>query len=278
LQQLLEMPRKSWWARLPFGLRMTAGASALLVAIGGGAAGIAALTKDEPRVVTATARESVAGVGAAPANKVAEPPVIPDGSAAKPPAALIHRREASEEADRTATRNPRPPAPVAAAATSRAPVQPQVTRKTVTETRPIPFRTQLVRDPSMPRGARRVQSEGVPGEETLRYLVTYVGGRETERQLVGSSVTREPQPQVLAVGGQQGPGGFGGPGGPRGPGGPGRHRECGPHLRGCLPIGRSACPREDHVEESGAVQLGGSLDVADEDLLDGLELDPGMIC
>src|SRR5689334_17503427 len=42
-QQLLEMPRKSWWARLPFGVRMAAGASALLLAVGGGAIGVATL-------------------------------------------------------------------------------------------------------------------------------------------------------------------------------------------------------------------------------------------
>src|SRR4051794_8519288 len=52
-QQLLKMPRKSWWARLPFGVRMAAGAGALLIAIGGGVAGVAALTRGDgpaPRI------------------------------------------------------------------------------------------------------------------------------------------------------------------------------------------------------------------------------------
>ena len=74
MQQLLEMPRKSWWARLPFGVRMTAGTSALLIAIGGGAAGVAALTKDDkdaPKVVTAVGQPAQAtpndGAGQPPA-------------------------------------------------------------------------------------------------------------------------------------------------------------------------------------------------------------------
>jgi hypothetical protein len=262
---------------------MTAGGSALLVVIGGGAAGIAALTKDKPpQVVTATGRESAAGVGAAPADDPAGPPAATTGKTTlKAPTAALGRRQVAEEADRTATRAPRPAAPAAVPAKA-APVPPEVSKQTVTETRAIPFRTRLISDPSMPRGTRRVQTEGIAGEETLRYLVTYVGGQEKTRQLLGTAVTREPQHRVIAFGSQGGPRGPGGPGGPMGPG---HHRECGPTLSGCLPIGRSACPREDQVEESGAVPMGGSLDVLDQDLstidpslLDGLELDPSMTC
>jgi hypothetical protein len=204
------------------------------------------------------------------------------------------RREVSDEADRTATRSPRRPAPAVTAATAavqppgQPPAQPQVTQQTVAETRPIPFPTRLVRDPSMPRGTKRVQTEGIAGEETLRYLVTYTGGHETARQLTGSTVTKAPQQRVIAFGSQGMPGGPGAPGSPRpggGLSGPGRHRGCGPGLRGCLPLARSACPPGDEVQESGEVQLSGSLDVMDQDLsmldpeaLDGLELDPVPAC
>jgi hypothetical protein len=264
-QQLLEMPRKSWWARLPFGVRMTAGASALLVAIGGGAAGIAALTKaDEPAAATAAGREPAAvAVGAAPIPATEERKDAGKPAATRPPVVAMGRREMPDEADRTATRAPRPPAPPKKTAPPAAPAQPQVTTQTVTETRAIPFGTQLVRDPSLPRGRQRVQSEGIAGEQTLRYLVTYTGGKETSRQLLGSSTTRPPQPRVIAFGTQ----GHGK-----------RHRECGPGWHNCLPLGRNACPHEDQVEESGAVQLGGSLDVMDQPLLDGLALDPGLTC
>src|SRR3954451_14954687 len=62
-QQLLEMPRKSWWARLPFSVRMVAGTSALLIVIGGAAAGVSALTRngpDAPRIVTAVGQAAQA--------------------------------------------------------------------------------------------------------------------------------------------------------------------------------------------------------------------------
>jgi hypothetical protein len=145
-----------------------------------------------------------------------------------------------------------------------------VTTKVVTETRIIPFRTSLVRDPQMPRGQKRVQSPGVSGEEVLRYLVTYTDGRQTDRRLIDSDVTREPQDRVVAFGTR-------------------RTRDGGDECREgpCFPDGRSAaCPEgADPVKESGAVQLGGSVAVLDEDLylldpsdLDGLELDSGMIC
>ena len=58
---------------------MTAGASALLVAIGGGTAAIATLTEDEPRIVRATG-------GTVPPAPVL-PAEVPDGAAAPAPPA-----------------------------------------------------------------------------------------------------------------------------------------------------------------------------------------------
>lgn len=255
--------------------------------IGGGAAGVAALTKDQPQMVTATGRDLTTSAGAAAEDKVgtgATPPAATGRIEAVPPLAAIGRREADDEADRTATRSPRRPAPADTAAAAPTPAavaptapvaatSPSVVRTTVTETRAIPFGTRLVSDPTMPRGAKRVQTEGVPGEETLRYLVTYVGGQEKERQLLGRSVAREPQERVIAFGSQgRGPGG---PDGHGRPGGPGRHRGCGMSLGGCLPIGRSACPEE----ESGSIDvLDQDLSMIDPDALDGLALDPNVTC
>jgi hypothetical protein len=250
---------------------MTAGTSALLILIGGGAAGIAALTRDDgkgeaPRVVTA--------VGQAAA---AEPPAGGEPGPATPrrPAAQAHFDAAdpaaprtSDQADRTATRNPRGAAtirrqqPAAPAATSEvppaaaAPARPVQTTRTETETREIPFETRLVRDPRLPRGSKRVENPGVPGEETLRYLVTVTDGRPTDRRLIDATVTRQPQHRVVAFGSRRG------------------DRECKRALDVCVPLGRSApCP--DPAEES-TVQLGGSVTVLDQDLalLDPDELEP----
>jgi hypothetical protein len=245
---------------------MTTGATAVLLVIGGGAAGVAAWTGDEdqPREVRAAARQEVpvAALPETPAVSKVEPPALAAGLG---DAVHTDGRRTSDEADRTATRTPRAqgteppkttvPAPVPAAVT---------TTRTVTETRGIPFRTRLVRDPSLQRGEHQVQTEGVAGSETLRYLVTYVGGRETERRFLDSTVTKEPQHQVIAVGGR----------GWRHD----RRRECGPSLRPCL-LGRGHCPDGDKITESGSIAaLDGSLPMLDPADLKALRLEPGLVC
>jgi hypothetical protein len=136
--------------------------------------------------------------------------------------------------------------------------QPAITTRTDTETREIPFTTRLVRDPTMPRGTRLVQTPGVAGEQTLRYLVTLTGGQQTDRRLLGSTVTRPPQPQIVAIGDASDQG-FGlGPGGSghwQGSGG-GHRRHCGPTLDFCMPLGRGeSCPDDDGGDQESQ-QLG----------------------
>src|SRR5690242_18805873 len=77
LQQLLEMPRKSWWARLPFGVRMASGGVALLVVTSAAVGGVAALTKDEPaapRIVTAVGQAGASSAGEAQTQAPVAPP------------------------------------------------------------------------------------------------------------------------------------------------------------------------------------------------------------
>jgi hypothetical protein len=200
---------------------MIAGTSALLIAIGGGAAGIAALTShhDGPKIVTAVGQpatavppDAVQGLRPAPAR-----PGHPGthGTAAEAPP-LSTRADA--QADRSATRTPRRgevPAPVTAGGAAAAPAPADAagaapagpasahaatTTRTDVETREIPFPTRLVRDPSLPRGTKQVRSAGVPGVQTTRYLVTLLDGRPTDRRLLDTAVTRPPQPRVIAFG------------------------------------------------------------------------------
>ncbi|MBM2622541.1 G5 domain-containing protein [Actinoplanes sp. LDG1-06] len=275
------MPRKSWWARLPFGVRMTAGTSALLIAIGGGVAGIAALTRggsDAPRIVTAVGQAAETGAGtqatapAAPsAHEIESPQVAAERAGTLP--------RISDKADRTGPRAPRhqqlpaaqappvppgvqrppaaqrpqgpkaaapagPAAPPAAASAADTPAQPQVSTRTEYEKREVPFQTRFVRDPSLPRGAKKVQAAGVPGEETLRYLVTMTDGQETDRQLMDITVTRQPQHRVIAFGSRHG-----------------LYRGGGCEKL-CVPLGRKAqCP-----EPENAIALGGSVTVLDDDI------------
>ena len=276
------MPRKSWWARLPFGVRMTAWTGAVLVVLGGGAAAVAVIAKSEPRIAGAASRDSTIAAAVQPAAPV--PPVTEtfSGKTALGDAEAVVERRTSDEADRTATRGPRrtatsvgraadaargdavvatmPEEPPAPAAT------PVITTVTVSETRPVPYRTQLVRDLLLPRGSRRVETPGVPGEQTLRWLVTRTDGKETSRRLLDTTVTREPQSEVVAFGSQR-----------RG----WRHqhmRECGPGPDRCLPPGRTACPEQAAAEKS-ADQIGGVVAVLDRDVAlpspDRLELGPG---
>jgi hypothetical protein len=274
---------------------MTAGASALLVVIGGGTAGIAAFTGDGPRIVTAVgAGQTAAAPGTA--HRPAPPPPAVDAALGNEPdvradAAPVERRT-SDQADRTATRPPRrtgtaavttaapPPAGVGgnapvgvggnAPVAPPAPQPPTVTTRTVTETRAIPFRTRLVRDPRLPRGSKEVQAEGVPGEETLRWAVTYSDGRPTDRRLIDSVITREPQHRVVAFGTRRGWRGDGH-----------RHRGCRPGSGHCFPIGRSAtCPDKaaDRPESTEAGVLDQDfVQLAPQDLK-SLEINPGMLC
>ncbi|TDO40267.1 surface rod structure-forming protein G [Paractinoplanes brasiliensis] len=317
---------------------MTAGTSALLIAIGGGVAGIAALTSDgsdAPRIVTAVGQAADTGAGteagaepaalpstgsgtnpAAPGMEPAVPgmepavpgmePAVPGMEPAvpgmEPPgprtkraapgmepvaapyggakrAATIPR--GADKADRTGAREPRthqpaaespayPPAPSAARppAGPTTPGQPGITTRTEYEKREVPFQTKFVRDPTLPRGAKKVQSAGVAGEETLRYLVTLNDGREIDRELVDITVTRQPQHRVIAFGSRRG---FDRPRG---------YRCEGKSLALCVPLGRKACPQPEPEESAAA--LGGSITVLDQDieLIDGEAVDelPQMHC
>jgi len=247
---------------------MVAGTSVLLIAIGGGTAGITALTseKSRPPIVTAVGQAG----GAAPVGPIDPQRPAPPAPAAKAQfGADAATSRTSDEADRTATRSPHhaaapgwaAAAPVKAAVVPAAapPSGPVVTTRTEVQTREIPFETRMVRDPSLPRGSQQVQTPGVAGEQTLRYLVTLTDGRPTSRRLLDTVVTRAPQQEIVVFGGRYAP---------EPAPGPDRRRHCGEALDFCVPLGRGAtCGSEHHRrDEESAVQLGGSVSVQDSDL------------
>jgi hypothetical protein len=234
------MPRKSWWARLPFGVRMAAGTCALLAAIGGGVTGIVALTGG--------AREkTVADAGApvpAPSSQADDPLPLPGDYPAAPsrlapphPQAAAQQRLAApapaaprpaspghEVADHAmpghAARDHAAPGHAAPdhaapghvqaadahapapprAGAPAAPVPPARTTRTDVEVREIPFETRIVQDPALDEGLQRVRSPGANGQETRHYLVTLVDGQPVDRQLVDATVTRQPQQRIVAYG------------------------------------------------------------------------------
>ena len=119
----------------------------------------------------------------------------------------------------------------------------------------IPFRTSMVGDPSLPPGKKQVRTQGKPGLETLRYRVTIVDGRQTDRRLVSRTVTRRPVTRVVAVGTRAKPG-----------------RDCDPNYDGCVPVARDVDCRDGEGEDGdGPVWVGRSVRVLRQDIyaLDG---------
>lgn len=77
---------------------------------------------------------------------------------------------------------------------------PDVVRRTVTDTRSIPFTVERVRDSSLEQGSREVRTRGVDGVRTLTYRVTLVDGERTSKRLISTKLTRRPVTEVLAIG------------------------------------------------------------------------------
>ncbi len=182
------------------------------------------------------------------------PPVAAAGQPSEGGTELSRARD-EDPADRTGPRVPRSSRTLAEKPVTKAkPGLPAtadsvVTTRTDVETQPIPFRTRVIRDITLPQGYRRVETPGTPGERTIRYEVTLVDGEPTNRRVVDTTVTRQPQQRVIVFGIQE---------------------DCVGALDLCLPLGRTACPQGDDadlpdprstVDESGA----GPAAITDED-------------
>lgn len=55
-------------------------------------------------------------------------------------------------------------------------------------------------DPTLPEGTEQVLTEGVDGELYCRAEVTYINGVESEKTILGRTVTRAPVTEIIAVG------------------------------------------------------------------------------
>ncbi len=195
--------RKTPWLRLPFWVRMAIGGTALLLPLGGGAAAVAALVTRPPAQPARLAypfppratdlpephgEGPRMGFGRRPGG-----PAPAAGATDAPPTAAATRSPAALPAGTATPPNPPPAAPGTAA-------RPAVTTTTMTVTEVIPYRTQRVRDPSMPRRSERVVTPGAEGTRELTYQVTTTEGRTPRRKVISSRVLREPVTEVVAVG------------------------------------------------------------------------------
>lgn len=66
----------------------------------------------------------------------------------------------------------------------------------------VAFSTIRKSDPALLKGKERVVVTGREGKLKHHYLVTYVNGKESKRELVGSDVVQEKRDQIVAVGTQ----------------------------------------------------------------------------
>ncbi|MEV0719507.1 G5 domain-containing protein [Asanoa sp. NPDC050611] len=77
---------------------------------------------------------------------------------------------------------------------------PTIEKRTVTETKAIPYSTKRVNDSSLAKGTTRVSTRGVAGVKTLTYEVTLTNGTQTGKKLVRTVITKQPVTQVTRVG------------------------------------------------------------------------------
>ena len=70
----------------------------------------------------------------------------------------------------------------------------------VTEEEIIPYQTKSKSDNSMPRGRRRVETEGKPGILVKTYKVTYADGEVESRELIEETQVTDPVHAVVLVG------------------------------------------------------------------------------
>ena len=76
----------------------------------------------------------------------------------------------------------------------------RVTTAYVTEEAVIDYETLTVRSYSLPIGDKEVTQEGAAGKSKNTYLVTYIDGVESQRELTESEVLSEKQDRIVSVG------------------------------------------------------------------------------
>ena len=174
--------QRSWWVRLPpVGKAALISGAAVMLCCGG--------------LVTL-------GAVAAPSA-----PSTKRSAAAAPPSSPS---DAETTGDPVAAQAGASPTPLA--------TTPTIEKRTVTETKTIPFTTRRVNDSSLAKGSTKVRTRGVAGVKTLTYEVTLANGVQTGKKLLRQVVTKAPVTQVIAVGTKQ-------------------TRRCDPNYSGaCVPI------------------------------------------
>lgn len=80
----------------------------------------------------------------------------------------------------------------------------RVTVKTETRNEVIKYSTEIKQNSDMDTGTSEIEIAGQNGEKQVEYRVTYINGRETSKEELSSTVTKEPVTEVKIVGTKQG--------------------------------------------------------------------------
>lgn len=73
----------------------------------------------------------------------------------------------------------------------------RVTTKTITETQNIKYETVYKTSSSMAAGTSKTTQKGKNGRKTVKYIVTYIDGKESERNILSETVIEEPVPEII---------------------------------------------------------------------------------
>lgn len=84
--------------------------------------------------------------------------------------------------------------------TTQQPVTKTTVKKTVTETKPVPFDDQKVNDPTLTAGQEAVKQTGKDGVKTVTFEVTLTNGQETARTQINEQLNTPPTPKITLVG------------------------------------------------------------------------------
>ncbi len=76
----------------------------------------------------------------------------------------------------------------------------RVTFKTVTETEDIKYETVYKTSSSMKEGTSKVSQKGKNGQKTVKYQITYIDGKESERKALEEKVVNEPVDEIVIRG------------------------------------------------------------------------------
>ena len=76
----------------------------------------------------------------------------------------------------------------------------RVTGEELVKTQSIDYTTKKVETNDLYVGQTKVLQEGEKGEKKLTYRVTYINGKETERELISEEITKEPVEKIMQVG------------------------------------------------------------------------------